>query len=383
MATARRVGEHRGAAAYTVGQRQGLGVALGEPRYVLAIDAATNVVTLGRREDLYRREFEVESVSFVGGEPPDADEFTAEVRIRHRATPAPGDDHRAIAGPARGTSSLTQPAWAPAPGQAAVFYRRRRGHRRRPHAMPDIGPAPVLAAARRPVPHRVLSADPRLGRAAPPVRRAGGDPRRVCRASSSGRGWATHWRSVTSACLWASILAWLGIVLVVAAGMRRQAAVRAVRDADDAREGQPLLRHRARRGPGAHRARRADRGDRVVRVGARRAPRRPRRREVLTSIDQELPGGAAGAAATSAQLGASRRGAAAAPRASRRAARRGRRQRPVAARNHRGGGGHRARPAGRAGSRRSECGQPARTARGADGWCAASRAAGRRTSREA
>ena len=66
-ASGAQVGEHRGAAAYTIGQRQGLGVALGEPHYVSSIDAATNVVTLGRREDLYRREFVVGDASFVGG----------------------------------------------------------------------------------------------------------------------------------------------------------------------------------------------------------------------------------------------------------------------------------------------------------------------------
>ena len=59
--TRRRAGRRaRGAAAYTIGQRKGLGVALGEPRYVSSIDAQANVVTLGRREDLYRREFDVE-----------------------------------------------------------------------------------------------------------------------------------------------------------------------------------------------------------------------------------------------------------------------------------------------------------------------------------
>ena len=47
-----RVGEHGGSAGYTVGQRQGLGVALGEPRYVSRIDPLTNTIQLGRREDL-------------------------------------------------------------------------------------------------------------------------------------------------------------------------------------------------------------------------------------------------------------------------------------------------------------------------------------------
>jgi tRNA-specific 2-thiouridylase len=55
-----RVGEHRGAAAYTVGQRQGLGVALGAPRYVSRIDPLTNTITLGRREDLETTTVELE-----------------------------------------------------------------------------------------------------------------------------------------------------------------------------------------------------------------------------------------------------------------------------------------------------------------------------------
>jgi tRNA-specific 2-thiouridylase len=113
------VGEHRGAAAYTVGQRQGLGVALGEPRYVSRIDAATNVVTLGRREDLYRSEFALDRVSFVAGRAP-GQEFRTSVRIRHRAAPVPGTAFTDTAGVWR--VRLDSAAWAPAPGQAAVFY---------------------------------------------------------------------------------------------------------------------------------------------------------------------------------------------------------------------------------------------------------------------
>lgn len=120
------VGQHAGAAAYTVGQRQGLGVALGERRYVTSIDATTNVVTLGRREDLYRRDFEVDAVSFVSGKAPDGDQLEAQIRIRHRAETVPGVIRRASDDqPDRGgrwTVSLERDAWAPAPGQACVFY---------------------------------------------------------------------------------------------------------------------------------------------------------------------------------------------------------------------------------------------------------------------
>jgi tRNA-uridine 2-sulfurtransferase len=113
-----RVGEHAGVAAYTVGQRGGLGVALGEPRYVASIDAPTNLITLGRREDLYRDRFGLSGVSFVDGEPPGS-EFAAAVRIRHRATPQAG----IVRETARGWAvELDRPAWAPAPGQAAVLY---------------------------------------------------------------------------------------------------------------------------------------------------------------------------------------------------------------------------------------------------------------------
>jgi len=113
-----RVGEHRGAPAYTVGQRKGLGVALGEPRFVTSIDAQANIVTIGRRQDLYRDSFELEAVSFVGGRPP-ADQFEAAVRVRHRAQLVPGSVTQAGA---TWRVRLAQPAWAPAPGQAAVFY---------------------------------------------------------------------------------------------------------------------------------------------------------------------------------------------------------------------------------------------------------------------
>ena len=47
-----RMGEHSGAAGFTVGQRRGLGIAVGSPRYVSRIDPLTNAITIGRREDL-------------------------------------------------------------------------------------------------------------------------------------------------------------------------------------------------------------------------------------------------------------------------------------------------------------------------------------------
>jgi tRNA-specific 2-thiouridylase len=113
------VGEHAGAPAYTIGQRSGLGVALGERQYVAAIDSTANLVTLGRREDLYRQRFTVTDASFIDETP--SEPFRALVRIRHRAEPVPG---LLRPGPSaqQWQVELDRPAWAPAPGQAAVFY---------------------------------------------------------------------------------------------------------------------------------------------------------------------------------------------------------------------------------------------------------------------
>jgi tRNA-uridine 2-sulfurtransferase len=118
-----RVGEHDGAAGYTVGQRQGLGVALGAPRYVSRVDPGSNVITLARREDLETTTVELEDVRFVAGDPPAGGSFRADVRVRHRGTLVPASvrrESRSRGG--RWVVETDTPVWAAAPGQAAVFY---------------------------------------------------------------------------------------------------------------------------------------------------------------------------------------------------------------------------------------------------------------------
>ncbi len=114
-----RVGEHGGSAGYTVGQRKGLGVALGEPRYVSRIDPRSNTIQLGRREDLETNEFTIERASFVTPDVPESP-FRAVVRIRHRATLIPATVRRL--GDKRWAIVTDTPVWAAAPGQAAVLY---------------------------------------------------------------------------------------------------------------------------------------------------------------------------------------------------------------------------------------------------------------------
>ena len=141
------VGVHAGVAAYTVGQRQGLGVALGEPRYVSRIEPLTNTITLARRRDLETTRLAIEDATFVAGMPPAEDAsapatsgaaatakptpgataaFRATIRIRHRGVPVGATVRRATpAEPDRGGRWLIEtdePVWAAAPGQAAVLY---------------------------------------------------------------------------------------------------------------------------------------------------------------------------------------------------------------------------------------------------------------------
>ena len=113
------VGRHRGVASFTVGQRRGLGLAVGEKRYVTSIDPQLNVVTIGREEDLLSSALTAEQVRWVAGAPPDG-EFAAGVKVRYRAASEP-----ALVRPVDGGAEVRfeRPQRAVAPGQAAVFYR--------------------------------------------------------------------------------------------------------------------------------------------------------------------------------------------------------------------------------------------------------------------
>jgi len=113
------LGEHAGLPLYTIGQRRGLGIALGKPVYVLKLDPEQNALIVGSDEALHRRELYVHSVNYVAGEPPHGPvEITAKVRSTAPETPAmltPLEGDRAIV-------EFREPVRAIAPGQAVVFY---------------------------------------------------------------------------------------------------------------------------------------------------------------------------------------------------------------------------------------------------------------------
>lgn len=113
------LGRHGGVHLFTVGQRQGLGVATGRRLYVVAIEPASNRVIVGSEQELQCSRLQLVDVSWLLPEDPAAEvSCMIQVRSRHRpvsghVTPKGGGDAEVV---------LHEPAVAPAPGQAAVFY---------------------------------------------------------------------------------------------------------------------------------------------------------------------------------------------------------------------------------------------------------------------
>ena len=81
------VGQHQGLPFYTIGQRKGLGVTGREPRYVIALEAAGNVVIVGTKNELGRRECMVQQMHYVSGVRP-IEPFKANAKIRYKAREA-------------------------------------------------------------------------------------------------------------------------------------------------------------------------------------------------------------------------------------------------------------------------------------------------------
>ncbi|MBN1488788.1 MAG: tRNA 2-thiouridine(34) synthase MnmA [Phycisphaerae bacterium] len=112
------VGRHEGIPSYTVGQRRGLGIAMGSPMYVTAIDPEANRITLGPKMALLRAGLIASRVRWLTDEPADVVRADVQIRYAHQATPAtvePLSGNRVCV-----RFDMPQPAVTP--GQAAVFY---------------------------------------------------------------------------------------------------------------------------------------------------------------------------------------------------------------------------------------------------------------------
>ena len=107
------LGHHDGVTGFTIGQRRGVGVAAGERRYVVDLDAASATVTLGRRDDLLRNSATVRDLRFVD-RVPGAHE-PVDVQVRAHGTPFPGRlDGSCV--------RFERPQPRVAPGQVVAFY---------------------------------------------------------------------------------------------------------------------------------------------------------------------------------------------------------------------------------------------------------------------
>ena len=113
------LGKHKGVIHYTIGQRKGLGIALGKPAFVIDKNSPTNSVILGDEEHLFKTEVIVENVNFIPFDELKCEQrVTAKLRYRHNAQPAviiPDGENRV-------KIIFDEPQRAPSPGQAAVFY---------------------------------------------------------------------------------------------------------------------------------------------------------------------------------------------------------------------------------------------------------------------
>jgi tRNA-specific 2-thiouridylase len=116
------LGQHTGIVHFTVGQRRGIGVSIGEPLYVVHLDAENARVVVGPREALMTRRLRLRDMNWIGGQPLDSiPEAGLEVWARVRSTRAPQpailsvDDDRVLIDLIDGEHGV-------APGQACVLY---------------------------------------------------------------------------------------------------------------------------------------------------------------------------------------------------------------------------------------------------------------------
>ena len=120
------LGQHQGLLNYTIGQRKGLGIALGKPAFVTAMNPKTNEVTLGDNADLFKTEVISKDNFFVENgcsEIPARFDGSVEVlaKIRYAAKPS-----MAVVKPTTDGRLLTlfeEPQRAATPGQSIVFYK--------------------------------------------------------------------------------------------------------------------------------------------------------------------------------------------------------------------------------------------------------------------
>lgn len=113
------LGQHKGIIHYTVGQRKGLGIALGAPAFITAIDPTNNTITLEKQGKVLSESLTVGKLNYQALLPEQNKEYTLDVKVRYAAPPVKAtvtfenDKAKAV---------FLTPVRAVTPGQSAVFY---------------------------------------------------------------------------------------------------------------------------------------------------------------------------------------------------------------------------------------------------------------------
>ena len=113
------LGRHKGFACYTVGQRKGLGIALGQPMFVSAIDPVTNQVTLGLETAIFSHHLTARDVNWIADVLP-ATPFRALAKIRYNAAASPAEV--TVLPDQRISVRFEEKQRAITPGQSVVLY---------------------------------------------------------------------------------------------------------------------------------------------------------------------------------------------------------------------------------------------------------------------
>jgi len=114
------LGHHQGIHRYTIGQRRGIGGGLGQPQYVVSIDALTRRVRIGSREELASSKALVSELHWLRETPSPGDELHCTVQIRYRRRPQPA--RLRVRQDGAVDVHFDAPEFAVTAGQAAVFY---------------------------------------------------------------------------------------------------------------------------------------------------------------------------------------------------------------------------------------------------------------------
>ena len=117
-AQGRIIGKHAGYDQFTIGQRRGLGVTFGEPRFVIRIEPETHRVVLGTHDELACSDLEADRLSWLIDDVPETFECLAQIRYQHTASVARIE--RLAADQIR--VRFAEPQFGVAPGQALVLY---------------------------------------------------------------------------------------------------------------------------------------------------------------------------------------------------------------------------------------------------------------------